>query len=150
MPPLRIYLVRHAKAEPHAAGGDAARRLTPDGRARFAAFAREVAPRLAVTRIVSSPLTRARETADILGAATGAPVEEEGDLASGTSSGRELLALARREGAGVALVGHNPELEDAIALASGAEEKVRPGAIAAVDLDDGAETLAWIEAPAKE
>jgi phosphohistidine phosphatase len=109
-----------------------------------------VAPRLAVTRIVSSPLARARETADILGAATGAPVEEEGDLASGTSSGRELLALARREGAGVALVGHNPELEDAIALASGAEEKVRPGAIAAVDLDDGAENLAWIEAPAKE
>jgi len=147
---VRVYLVRHGKAEQHAAHGDAARRLTPEGRARFAAFAAEIAPRLQIARVVSSPFARARETAKILAAATGARLEEEGELASGKSSGRELLALARRKGAGVALVGHNPELEEAIALAAGAEQKVRPGTIAAIDLLDRGEALAWIEAPAKE
>ncbi|HEX9291455.1 MAG TPA: histidine phosphatase family protein [Anaeromyxobacteraceae bacterium] len=150
MKPVRVYLVRHGKAEKQAAHGDAARRLTPEGRARFTAFAEQLAPRLEIARVVSSPFARARETAQILAAATGARLEESGELASGTSSGRELLALARRGGDGVALVGHNPELEEAIALAAGAEQKVRPGTIAAIDLLDRGEALAWIEAPAKE
>jgi len=37
--PLRVYLVRHGKAEQDAPGGDAARRLTAEGRAQFFTFA---------------------------------------------------------------------------------------------------------------
>ncbi|HET7824875.1 MAG TPA: histidine phosphatase family protein [Anaeromyxobacter sp.] len=147
MSAVRFHLVRHGKAEPKAEGDDAARRLTADGRARFAAHARAVAPRLVLSRIAASPLARARETAELLAAATGAPVADEGALASGASSGREVLELGRRLGAGAALVGHNPELQEAVALAAGRHVEVSPGAIAAIDADDRGYRLAWIEAP---
>lgn len=149
--PVRVYLVRHAKAERDAPGGDAARRLTPEGRARFFAFAGSVAEKLDVSRVVTSPFTRARQTAEILAAATGAPVAENPDLAPGRSTGRDILAWARSEGSGVALVGHNPEMAEAIALAAGRSEKMPPGSIAAVELTHGGGSrLAWIETPEKE
>lgn len=144
--PIRFYLVRHGRAEA-AAADDASRRLTPEGRAEVTAHATRLSARLAPSRIATSPLLRARETADLLAGATGAPVEEEPALASGRSSGREVLALGRALGAGAALVGHNPELAEAIALASGRHEEVRPGAVAAVDADAGGFRLAWLEQP---
>jgi phosphohistidine phosphatase len=144
-----IVLVRHAKAEESAAGGDAARRLTPEGRRAFEALARRLAPRLPLARILTSPFARARETADLLAAATGAPVEVEEALASGRSGAREVLGLARAAGEGTAVVGHNPEFAEAIALVAGREEKVKPGTIAAVEVAGGAPKLAWIEAPEK-
>jgi phosphohistidine phosphatase len=139
--------VRHGEAQPKDAGGDAARPLTPAGRARFAAHAALLAGRLRLSRIATSPLARARETADLLARATGAAVEDEAALASGASSARDLLALGRRLGPGAALVGHNPELAEAIALAAGSPVEVRPGAIAAIDAAGEAFRLAWIETP---
>lgn len=146
MTDIRVLLVRHAEAE-RSDGDDARRRLTPQGRERFAALLRALGPRLRVRGILASPLVRARETAELLAAATGARVEEERALASGASSGRELLELAARAGAGVALVGHNPELAEAVSLAAGRSVEVRPGAVAAVDLSGGRATLAWMESP---
>ena len=146
MSAFRFYLVRHAKAEPKS-GEDAGRRLTAEGRARFAAHARAVAPDLTLSRVVTSPLARARETAELLAAATGAPVEEEAALASGASSGADVLRLARSIGPGVALVGHNPEVAEAVALAAGGDRDVPPGAIAAVDADGSGFRLAWLRAP---
>jgi phosphohistidine phosphatase len=143
---FRFYLLRHAAAEP-AAASDAARRLTSGGRAAFEAHARALAPRMAVTRVVTSPLARARETAALLAAATGAAVEEDAALASGASSGAELLALGRRLGAGAALVGHNPEVAEAIAAVARRHAAVPAGAIAAIDVDGGGLRLAWLEAP---
>jgi phosphohistidine phosphatase len=150
--PARLYLVRHAAAEPGGAGGDAARRLTGPGRAAFEALLRALAGELAgdaaVRRVLSSPLVRARETAALLAAACGATVEEEPALRSGASSGAELLALARRTGAGAALVGHNPEIAEAVARVAGRELSVPPGTVAAVDVDGGGRvSLAWLRAP---
>ena len=147
MTAIRFYLVRHGRAESRGAGDDALRRLTAEGRARFAAHARAVAPRLAVSRVATSPLARARETAGLLAVATRAGVEELGALASGASSGRGLLELGRRLGAGAALVGHNPEIAEAVALAAGRSLDVPPGTIAAIDSEDDRFRLAWIEAP---
>jgi phosphohistidine phosphatase len=150
MAQVRVYLVRHAKAEkdpPEGQVGDAARRLTTHGRALFFALARSLGERLEVRTVLTSPFSRARETAEILAALTQAPLADEPLLAAGRSSGAELLALARRSGAGAVLVGHNPELAEAIALASGREEKVRPGTVAALDLDGRGPRLAWLEAP---
>jgi phosphohistidine phosphatase len=141
----RFYLVRHGKAEPKGAAGDAARTLTPEGRERFAARAAALAPRLALSRVVTSPFVRARQTAELLAGATGAPVEEEAALASGASSGSDLLLLGLRLGAGAALVGHNPEVAEAVALAAGRGVDVEAGAVAAVDADGGRFTLAWLE-----
>jgi phosphohistidine phosphatase len=148
--PLRVYLVRHGKAEQDAPGGDAARRLTAEGRAQFFTFAGGLVEKLELARIVTSPFTRARQTAEILAAATGAPIAENPDLAPGRSTGRDILAWARSEGAGVALVGHNPEMAEAVALAAGHGGKLPPGSVAAVDLTESGATLAWIEAADKE
>jgi phosphohistidine phosphatase len=144
---LRFYLVRHGRAEAKGRGDDASRRLSAEGRQRFRAHAKRIAPRLSVARIATSPLARARETADLLAAAVRAPVEEEAALASGASEGRELLDLGRRLGAGAALVGHNPELAEAASLAAGRHVEVPPGAVLAVECDGGRYSLAWLEAP---
>jgi len=139
----RFYLVRHAKAEASAPGGDAARHLTPAGRAAFSAAVRALAGEVRLTRILTSPFTRARETAALLAQATGAPVEEDARLASGASGGRALLALGAALGEGVALVGHNPEIAEAVALAGGQAAEVPPGTVAAVGTDG---RLVWLKA----
>ncbi len=144
---MRFHLVRHGEAAPKDARGDGARPLTPAGRERFAALAARLAPRLSLRRIATSPLARARETADLLSAATGAPVEDEPALGSGASSASELLALGARLGAGCALVGHNPEIAEALSAAAGRPVDVRPGSIAAIEVEAGAFRLAWLEAP---
>jgi phosphohistidine phosphatase len=144
----RVYLVRHAKAEDRAAD-DAGRRLTPVGRARFERLLGTLGGRLAVARIATSPLTRARQTAELLARAARAPVDEDPRLASGACGGRELLDLARRAAPGTALVGHNPELAEAVALAAGRELEVPPGAVAALDVRARGVALAWLEAPGR-
>lgn len=147
MTAARFYVVRHGAAEGKHPDGDAARRLTEAGREAFARHARALASELPLTRILTSPYARARETADLLAAATGAPVEEDEVLASGRSSGSEVLALGRHLGAGTALVGHNPELAEAVALAAGGHRELPPGAVAAVEDAPGGYRLLWVRAP---
>jgi phosphohistidine phosphatase len=138
----RFYLVRHARAEGSSPQGDQARRLTPEGRAQFERQARALAEELGSVRILTSPFERAVQTAAILAAATGAPVREDARLASGASTGGQLLALGAKLGDGWVLVGHNPELAEAVALASGgAEHEVPPGTVACVDLPGA---LRWV------
>lgn len=138
------YLIRHARAEADAPGGDAGRRLTPEGRDAFRETVASLAGRLQVRRVHASPFTRARQTGDLLAALTGAPLEEEEELSSGASSPRRLLELGAELGAGAALVGHNPEVAEAIALAAGRGVEVPPGTVAAISLDG---RLAWVARP---
>lgn len=145
--PARVYLVRHATAEADHSRGDAARGLTASGRERFVRLIEELASELLVVRILTSPFLRARQTADLLARATGSLVEEEEELESGRSSGAALLRLAARAGDGAALVGHNPEVAEAVSLAAGRHEEVKPGSLAAVDLLASGPHLAWIRRP---
>jgi phosphohistidine phosphatase len=149
MPAHRVYLVRHAKAEPHSGGDDDARRLTPEGRARFAALLRRLGGRLAVVRVVTSPLLRARETAEMLARSTGAPLEPEPRLEAGRCSGKELIAMVRHAPPGTALVGHNPEVAEALAHLAEGDLEVKTGAVAALDVEGKDVTLAWMEVPEK-
>jgi phosphohistidine phosphatase len=140
------YLIRHARAEKAAPGGDAERGLTPEGRDAFREAVLSLVGRIELRRILTSRLRRARQTGDLLSALTGAPVEEEEELDSGASSPRRLLALGKELGEGTALVGHNPELGEAIALAAGRDVDVPPGTVAAIHLDG---RLAWLAHPGK-
>jgi phosphohistidine phosphatase len=142
--PVAAWLIRHARAEQDAPGGDQARRLTPGGRAEFQQKLARLGARLRPTRILASPFVRARQTAELLSAACGGvEVEVEPRLASGASTGDELLALAREAGRGVALVGHNPEVAEAVALAAeGRDHEVPPGTVAALDRGG---RIAWVE-----
>jgi phosphohistidine phosphatase len=113
--PMRLYLCRHAKAasgEP-----DAARTLAPEGRDQARALgellaARENAPVL----VLSSPLVRARQTAEAIAEATGAPLRIEERLAPGATAAALVAALAGEPGP-VATVGHQPDCSEiAVAL----------------------------------
>ncbi len=138
--------MRHGDAEPPGAV-DRDRRLTRAGRAAFASLAASLAPSLQVRRILASPFARARETALILNAATGAPVEDLELLVPGRSSGAEILSLAREAGGGAALVGHNPEIAEALALAAGEPQQVPPGTVAALEDTLGGCRLLWVRHP---
>jgi phosphohistidine phosphatase len=140
-----IFLVRHAEAQ--GGGVDADRRLSVSGRESFAALLQVLGPKLTVKRVLTSPFRRARETAALLAGATGAPAEPSDDLASGHAGGLELLALARQEGPGTALVGHNPEVAEAIAISAGKPSAVPPGTVAALDLSGPEPRLLWLRSP---
>jgi phosphohistidine phosphatase len=140
-----VYLVRHAEAAP--GGVDADRRLTAAGRSAFSGLLSSLGPRLAVKRVLTSPFLRARQTAEILGRATGAAVEALDDLASGHAGGRELLALLRQQPGGTALVGHNPEVAEALALAGAPSAAVPPGTVAALDVGGKVPIFLWVRSP---
>jgi phosphohistidine phosphatase len=104
---VRLYLVRHA----HAAAGepDELRALTPHGRRA----ARELGERLATDgvqpdAVLSSPLLRARETAEEIARATGAAAEPDDRLAPGAATA-DVLAAVEGRGEAVVVVGHQPD-----------------------------------------
>ena len=142
----RLFLVRHAKAEPSVGRDDYARKLTERGRAD----ARRVAKALAARRtlpdlLIHSGAARAKQTAEILAAEWRTKVELEEDVGLYDASLTTLLDRTRALGhahKSVGLVGHNPGLgELATALTgSGAEPEVRrlsakypTGAVAVLD-----------------
>jgi phosphohistidine phosphatase len=142
----RLFLVRHAKAQPSVGRDDYERTLTDRGRAD----AQRVAAALAARRmlpdlLVHSGAARAKETAEILAAEWGRRVEVQEDRGLYNATSPVLLAQVRalaNDHKRVGLVGHNPGLgEVAVELAgSGAEPQVRrlatkypTGAVAVLD-----------------
>ena len=87
-----IYLVRHGKAEDNHPLGDEARGLTAEGRREFRELMQEIAGKLDLRGIATSPLVRAVQTAELMAEATGdrARCASEGVLAydQGTVDGR--------------------------------------------------------------
>jgi phosphohistidine phosphatase len=128
---MRVLIVRHAEA---AAGNpDALRPLTPEGRehARAVGFSlREQG--FAADAVVSSPLLRARETAEALG--LGEPEVDE-RLAPGATP-FDLRDAATGRGETVVVVGHQPDCSKAVAALTGGDEPAFPPcAHALVELD---------------
>lgn len=129
--PVRLFLVRHAKADP--GSPDELRSLSPRGREQ----ARELGERLAPEQpavVLSSPLLRARETADAIARAAGAPLRVDDRLAPGATAAGLLEALEDAQGTVVA-VGHQPDCgEIAAALTGGAEPPFPSAGVVAIDL----------------
>ena len=130
-PAVRVLIVRHAEA---ASGNpDELRPLTSEGREHARAVgARLRAQGFAADAVVSSPLLRARETAEALG--FGAPVVDE-RLAPGATP-FDVRDAATGRGETVIVVGHQPDCGKAVAALSGSDEPAFPPcAHALVDLD---------------
>lgn len=113
---MQAIFIRHASAEPAGAGGDAARRLTDAGRAEARATAEALrAMGLRVQAVLTSPLARARETAEIVAAVHGTPPAEPADCLAPPGDAALLARLLRElaaDGTSVAaVVGHTPSLE---------------------------------------
>ncbi|MQA82825.1 MAG: bifunctional RNase H/acid phosphatase [Streptosporangiales bacterium] len=100
--PTRTLLARHGATAASLDGwfnGAADEPLADAGRDQAAALARALAAGPPVDAIVSSPLRRARETADVVGAALGIAVREEKDLREvdfGAWEGLSLTEIAER------------------------------------------------------
>jgi len=128
---VRIYLVRHAKAAP--GDPDQLRPLTPQGREE----ARLLAEQLAAERpdaVVTSPLLRARETAEVLARACGLEAVPDERLAPGATS-LDARHAAEDRGVRVVLVGHQPDLgRIAAAFTGGEEPPFPPAGMAVIDL----------------
>lgn len=112
-----LVLMRHGVAEDDNPGGDAARRLTPEGleRADLAAqglVALGVRPDLVVT----SPLVRCRQTAELVAGAAGCPLHDDMRLAPGMSAS-DLLEVIIENPDAPTLVActHQPGLTYALA-----------------------------------
>ncbi|HET7341776.1 MAG TPA: histidine phosphatase family protein [Methylomirabilota bacterium] len=141
---MKLLLIRHAIAMPSGTPGlaDDDRPLTSRGRARFRAAARGLARVLEPPDVLlTSPLPRARATAEIAARAFGRvePVDER-VLAHGDVDA--ILALLGRQRAGtVALVGHEPALSLLLARLLGSRLGERfafkKGGAALVDLPGG-------------
>jgi phosphohistidine phosphatase len=151
---LPLLLVRHAVAEDEHPLGDEARALTPEGRADFRKHARKLARLTPMTGILTSPLVRSVQTAEILAEAFGlAQVEVHEALLPHAQAYKRILDLAADVGPGWALVGHNPGMSLAGERALGGElpDKLRKGAALAL-LPSGKGKrfeFVWLAAPGR-
>lgn len=135
---MKVCFLRHGPAAPGA--DDEARRLTAEGRERTRAAARGIRRLgLGIDEVWTSPLPRARETAEILARELGLPAPRPTDLLKPGVPARRLLRVLREaKGACPALVGHEPGLGAAVALLAGGRSGAFPlkkAGLAVVDLD---------------
>lgn len=149
---MEIYFLRHGVAEDMAPGGsDAARRLTDKGIAKLEA-AREGLRRLKVAPdlLLTSPLVRARQTAEVVGRHLGLEPQVADVLAPGCDAARLRSLLAEHPGVGrVMVVGHEPDFSRMIAELTGGRVEMKKGGLARVDLEPGERrgTLVWLAPP---
>lgn len=124
-----IYLLRHGDAE-DGDGDDAARRLTAKGERQAENAGRALAARGAkLDACLTSPKSRAAETARLACGPLGIEPEVASELRGGDF---DALALAAGRG-DVLLVGHEPDFSAAVARLTGANAKMRKGGLAIVD-----------------
>jgi phosphohistidine phosphatase len=130
---VQLLIVRHAEAasgEP-----DELRPLTPDGRATARALGEQLArDGIQPDAILTSPLLRARETAEELARPAGLEPEPDDRLAPGATA-ESVRAAVEEHGDTVVVVGHQPDCSRiAAALTGGVEPAFPPGAMLAIDL----------------
>lgn len=156
---MKLLLIRHAPAVRNGSVGirDGERPLTPRGRARFRLAARGLA-RIAERPdvLLTSPLVRARATADIAAAAF-KKVTPRVEPALGQENVDAVVAALKRcpRDAMVAVVGHEPTLSRLLARMLGVHQDddrfaFKKGGAAFLDLPDGpaaAGQLRWFVKP---
>lgn len=123
---MKLFLVRHADAKP--GDPDELRPLSDQGREE----ARKLGERLREEGVepdvvLTSPLLRARETADALARTTGATVETDPRLAPGATPEDVRTSIAGR-GENVVVVGHQPDCGRVAAALTGDDEPSFPPA----------------------
>ncbi|MGQ0626873.1 MAG: SixA phosphatase family protein [Phycisphaerales bacterium] len=144
-PRLRLYLIRHGKAERNSATGeDEDRKLKGRGE-RQAAF---IGERLAKERhtlgaLVHSPVLRAAQTAKVLAKACGCRPQEEPSLAVDEGPRKMTAVIEKHRAAGaLAIVAHNPTLEAVAAGLAPRQFKTTPvnlrtGEVLVFDIAEG-------------
>ena len=153
-----LFIIRHGKAEPRGQyGSDGDRPLTNDGVEEMKAVGRALARLTDVAVVLTSPLVRARQTADqIVAAFKPAPKMVVLDALASASNYRRLAeAINGHLADSVAVVGHEPDMSGLAGFLIGQEGSVaidfKKGAVCRIDIDDrlaqGGGTLVWLVPP---
>lgn len=135
-----LVIVRHAKSDwSDERLRDIDRPLAARGRRQAPEAGRWIASHVALDLAVVSPAVRARQTWELVAAQLHEPPPVLIDDRIYHGWGDELLDVVRtlpENASRVALVGHNPGLEELIASLTGREVRMPTSAIAIVDLTD--------------
>jgi phosphohistidine phosphatase len=161
---MELIIVRHGIAEPLSKGNefsDEKRVLTVEGRNRM----REIAKGLVklgveVDSILCSPLARAVETAEIVGAAAGLnkkDIKSTQNLSPGAACEGLFAEIKRRRGAEtVLLVGHQPDLGILVSkiihgIGNASSIQLKKGSICSINVTETVPTLRgelmWLLSP---
>lgn len=149
-----LYFLRHGDAGPARASGDDDRELTAAGMDALRSAGRLWRRlNLRPDAVLTSPLPRAQQTADLVCDAVGGMPVPDDRLRPGASWGDLARAMADHPDARrVLFVGHEPDLSSAVGLLTGAASvRMRKGGLAAVEFygipEVGSGEIAWLLDP---
>lgn len=148
---MKLYFLRHGEADwPHWNQPDDERPLTKKGRKEMeqvAKFLCELEPKISL--ILSSPLPRALQTAQIVADRLSLEVKAELTLGKGFDLPTLRVLLKRTGNSALMFVGHEPDFSGVIRKLTGGSVKMAKAGVARVDLNnpesDG--TLVWLVPP---
>jgi len=148
---MKICFLRHGEADwPDWDKPDDERPLTDRGRREMRRVAKFL-DRLefSVDAILTSPLPRASQTAEIVAQRLCIGMQIEPKLAHGFSLERLRQMVGKVEGESVMVVGHEPEFSAVIEKLTGGIVKISKGGIALVDANRGCTSgkLLWLFSP---
>jgi phosphohistidine phosphatase len=128
---MRLYLMRHATSGSEGDPGqpaDADPPLSPSGMSKARAAARGLLElRIELSFVLSSPLARAMQTAEIVAQTLSVPVSQlrSIDALRPESAPAALIdELARLEAEELLCVGHGPQLDDVVAALLGCSSRI--------------------------
>jgi phosphohistidine phosphatase len=147
---MKFYLLRHGKADwPEWDRPDDERPLTEEGKKEVAAVARllrrlEIAP-----VILTSPLPRASQTAEIAGKHLEVKVHTEPLLRPGFDAAKLKKLLKNFSGKSLMVVGHEPDFTRTIFQLTGGQTKMSKAGVALIELERDAMKgeLRWLVPP---
>ncbi|TWT46777.1 SixA phosphatase family protein [Botrimarina hoheduenensis] len=152
---MKVFIARHAWAGNYGDSAwpdDSQRPLTAEGVERYRAVVDTLAERgLIPERIATSPYVRCRQTAELIAAATGAPIDDLPSLAPGADLATLIEWTESTGTESVCWVGHNPDVEILTAALIGdrnAGVRFAKGSIACVRFEEvnlapGSGVLEW-------
>jgi phosphohistidine phosphatase len=148
---MELYFLRHGEADwPEWKKSDDERPLTKRGKREMRDVAKfldrlKVRPNL----IVTSPLPRAAQTAEIAADYLKAKLRKDELLAPGFGASKLRTVLKRHRARVLMLVGHEPDFTQVISELTGASLKLSKGGVALLDVDPESEEgkLLWLFPP---
>jgi phosphohistidine phosphatase len=130
---MLLFLVRHAHADP--GEPDELRRLSLRGRKEAEALADRLAAHATPPRlVVTSPLARARETAEAIATRVGSELHADERLAPGATASN-VREIASGETGPIALVGHQPDCSEIAQELTGRDRGFATGSAVEIDLE---------------
>ena len=147
---MKFYLLRHGKADwPNWNQPDDERPLTDEGKKEVAAVAKLLL-RLEITPVIlTSPLPRASQTAEIAGKHLNAKVHAEPLLRPGFDATRLRKILKDFSGKSLMVVGHEPDFTQTIFQLTGGNTKMSKAGVALVEVETTSMkgVLRWLVPP---